>query len=331
MNFMKRVNKKLKKYFVPNDENENQPYFLRDKSTRVVLASILFLEIIALVLVLPFFSTRFDYLASVLPNVLIEKTNESRIELGKSELAYNELLEQAAQLKAKDMAENGYFAHTSPDGKTPWYFINQSGYKYENAGENLAVNFVDSDDVHDAWMNSPTHRENILRDRFSEIGIATAEGTYKGKKALFVVQYFGEPVKIAVAPTVQSPTTLSAVDLDTPVSIEIPTTVVAPVNTNVQVLGAESVVTPSVSETITKSSQPKLSWYEKVISSSRNNANTVIALIALMVFVSLILKIVVKIKVQYPKLILNGFLILIIASSFIYINGIVINLFTDIA
>jgi len=53
------------------------------------------------------------------------------------------LLEQAAQLKANDMAEKGYFAHTSPDGKTPWEWLKDVSYPFLAAGENLAVNFLD--------------------------------------------------------------------------------------------------------------------------------------------------------------------------------------------
>ena len=52
------------------------------------------------------------------------------------------------------------------------------------AGENLAVNFSDSQDVTNAWMNSPEHRANILNGDFTQIGIATAQGTYKGISGL---------------------------------------------------------------------------------------------------------------------------------------------------
>ncbi len=138
-------------------------------------------------------SERLYNLANVLSSTLIDLTNASRGEEKLSKLKGNDLLTRAAQLKADDMAEKGYFAHVSPDGSKPWYWIDQTGYQYKNAGENLAVNFVESEDVHNAWLESPTHRANIFRNNFSEIGIATAEGYYKGKKAIFVVQFFGEP------------------------------------------------------------------------------------------------------------------------------------------
>ena len=62
-------------------------------------------------------------------------------------------------MKAQDMATLGYFAHVSPDGKTPWYWIEKVGYDYQYAGENLAINFSDSKDVTNAWMASPLHKE----------------------------------------------------------------------------------------------------------------------------------------------------------------------------
>jgi len=91
------------------------------------------------------------------------------------------------------MASKGYFAHYSPSGLSPWYWFTKAGYSYKKAGENLAVNFKDSDDVVRAWMNSPTHKANIVKEGYTEIGIGIAEGVYQGKKATFVVQLFAAP------------------------------------------------------------------------------------------------------------------------------------------
>ena len=57
----------------------------------------------------------------------------------------------------------------------------------------MAVDFSDSADVERAWMNSATHRENLLDPHFTEIGIALAQGTYQGRATTFVVQMFGAP------------------------------------------------------------------------------------------------------------------------------------------
>lgn len=139
-------------------------------------------------------------LAAVLPGALVEMTNTSRSEQSLGRLEINPLLVQSAQMKANDMAAKGYFAHQGPDGSTPWDYIDAVGYHFIKAGENLAVNYVDSLDVHRAWLRSPTHRANILNENFEEIGIATAEGTYNGRKAIFVVQHFGTlPQKVEPA------------------------------------------------------------------------------------------------------------------------------------
>ena len=147
----------------------------------------------------PAFLERGGGLASVLPGVVAVLTNEARTEEALNPLTQSEVLERAAQLKADDMAAKGYFSHTGPDGSQPWKWFSQVRYRYEYAGENLAVNFDESEDVVDAWLNSPTHRANILKGSFTEIGVGIATGTYKGKEAVFVVQFFGKPAPIGVA------------------------------------------------------------------------------------------------------------------------------------
>lgn len=156
-------------------------------------------------------------LAAVISSVLVDLTNKEREGENLSTLTINPLLTEAAQAKANDMAEKGYFSHTSPDGSQPWSFIQSTGYEYASAGENLAVNFKDSEKVEEAWMNSPAHRANIVNAKFTEIGIATAVGEYKGRTTTFVVQMFGTPrTKTAVvdkdmAKTPENPEELAVV------------------------------------------------------------------------------------------------------------------------
>ena len=127
--------------------------------------------------------------------VLVNLTNQNRTKSDIAELKVSPMLEKAAQMKADDMAAKGYFAHNTPEGKTPWYWFDKAGYKYTYAGENLAVNFENSEDVETAWMNSRGHFLNIMNPKFTEIGIATSTGTYKGRTAIFVVQLFGAPAR----------------------------------------------------------------------------------------------------------------------------------------
>jgi uncharacterized protein YkwD len=134
-------------------------------------------------------------LAAVVSSRLVSLTNDDRSDSGLGTLTVNPLLVAAAQAKANDMAAKGYFEHVSPDGRTSWSWFKDAGYSFSYAGENLAVDFTDSGNVNQAWLDSPTHRANIMNSHFTEIGIATAEGEYNGHKTTFVVQMFGTPAK----------------------------------------------------------------------------------------------------------------------------------------
>ncbi len=152
--------------------------------------------------------------AAVIQSQVIALTNSERAANSVGTLVENSLLDTAAQAKADDMAAKGYFAHVGPDGKEPWAWIVAAGYDYHYAGENLAVRFSDSSQVVDAWMASPTHRANIVKPQYSQIGVADlcsritvlargeilADGTYEGVPATFVVQYFGAPAVALAAP-----------------------------------------------------------------------------------------------------------------------------------
>lgn len=125
-------------------------------------------------------------------NTLVDMANISRSEEGLNQLTVNDKLTRAAVAKGQDMVENSYFAHISPSGKTPWDFINAQNYNYVFAGENLSIGYTNDTELHDAWMNSPSHRENIMNKNYSEIGVAVIKGKYQGSNTTFVVQMFGE-------------------------------------------------------------------------------------------------------------------------------------------
>ncbi|KKS85900.1 MAG: hypothetical protein UV59_C0004G0048 [Candidatus Gottesmanbacteria bacterium GW2011_GWA1_43_11] len=129
---------------------------------------------------------------------LLELTNKKRSEAGTPPLKLNSALSQAAAGKAADMFGKDYWAHVAPDGTTPWNFITGAGYVYTVAGENLAKNFSDSTGVVEGWMNSPTHRENLLRPQYEDIGFAVVNGRLNGEETTLVVQMFGKPTTSAV-------------------------------------------------------------------------------------------------------------------------------------
>ena len=124
---------------------------------------------------------------------LLELTNAQRIKNDLTPLTYNTKLQDAAYAKAKDMFANNYWAHYGPGGKTPWDFILTSEYDYDFAGENLAKNFLFSKNVVDAWMNSSSHRENMLRSDFNEVGFAIVNGVLNGEPTTLVVQMLAKP------------------------------------------------------------------------------------------------------------------------------------------
>ncbi len=193
----------FKKWFIPSEENNYLPHFVRAVPVAffATLVGALFVFSSALQTLLV---DEDSFLAAVVASVLVDLTNADRNTEGLHGLSVNQILVEAAQAKANHMAANGYFSHNSPDGKTPWYWFGQAGYEFAYAGENLAVFFGDSEDVARAWMNSPSHRANILNSNFTEIGIATAEGYYQGNKTVFVVQMFGTPTTKRALATVTS-------------------------------------------------------------------------------------------------------------------------------
>ncbi len=131
---------------------------------------------------------------------VIELTNKERVKVGLAPVVENEALDKAAEAKASNMFQENYWAHYAPSGKTPWDFILASGYRFTYAGENLAKNFYKSDDVVSAWMNSPTHRDNLLNKNYKDIGIAVVEGVLNGQKTTLVVQEFGTTENVTSRP-----------------------------------------------------------------------------------------------------------------------------------
>jgi uncharacterized protein YkwD len=132
---------------------------------------------------------------------LLNDTNQQRSADHEAGLTLNQQLTSAAQAKANDMAARDYWAHNSPDGQTPWSFITAAGYHYQVAGENLAYGFTNAADVMAGWMNSPTHRANVLGSNYKDVGFGVAQSSnYQGKgPETIVVAEYGEPAETLVA------------------------------------------------------------------------------------------------------------------------------------
>lgn len=145
------------------------------------------------------------YATDIYVDQLMNSTNQKRQEAGLTPLLLNPVLSQAASLKAQHMISNNYWAHYSPDGKTPWDFLNSVGYRYTVAGENLAKNFSNSQGVVDAWMASPSHRDNLLKSTYRDVGFAVVNGTLNGEETTLVVQMFGATSGTVTERTVEVP------------------------------------------------------------------------------------------------------------------------------
>ena len=134
--------------------------------------------------------------ADITAQKMIELTNESREKSGLLPLKVNSKLMVAAEAKVNDMFEFQYFDHNSPSGVTPWYWIRSAGYDYLYAGENLAIDFVTAEGSHLALMRSITHRDNILKPNYTEVGIAVKKGIFDGNESIIIVEEFGAPLEI---------------------------------------------------------------------------------------------------------------------------------------
>lgn len=172
---------------------------------------------------------------------MITQTNLLRQALGLGELKENPVLNLAATQKLQDMIQNGYFAHTSPSGVSPWHWIEVNQYKYSYAGENLAIGFLTAKDTVTAWANSPTHRANLLNSSYKEIGIAVAPAEIDNSQGFLVVQLFGTPKPVASSNPTTSPAQIAQIK---PAPTVLPTIATA----TVQVIASVSPATEEVTE-----------------------------------------------------------------------------------
>lgn len=102
-------------------------------------------------------------------NAVVTLTNSERNEAGVLSLELDETLSAAAQARAEEIANCA--SHTRPDGRDCHTVLDDYGVSYHVWGENIAGGQTTAEAVHHAWMNSPSHRENILYAGYSKIGV----------------------------------------------------------------------------------------------------------------------------------------------------------------
>lgn len=344
-----KLHRKLKHTFIPHKDNDYKPHFFREASMSIILIASLGLFAVSGSSALVIKNTEVG--ARIVVGVLIDLTNNQRISNHLQPLVHNKILDAAATLKAQDMVNKGYFAHNSPEGKAPWYWFGQAGYFFLYAGENLAVNFSESNEVENAWMNSPLHRANILDTKFKEIGLATLRGVYEGNETTFVVQLFGTPsfsvVKKIDTSTSTATTTKSVLLSQAKKTIKRSPSSIgdSPVvkgdtfllNNDREVVAVNDAQAYSVAREPSNGTygddvasvaplagvMPVYSkWYERVIYNNPILVSIIYALLAVLVGIALFLMIFIEIKKQHPKNILYGVLMLTILVLLIRLNEI---------
>ena len=109
---------------------------------------------------------------------VVDLTNAERAKAGLKPLEMHSPLMNVAHAKSADMAENNYFSHTSPTFGSPFDQIKSAGISYRSAGENIAQGQRTPQQVVQAWMESPGHRQNIMNANFTHIGVGFVEDGY---------------------------------------------------------------------------------------------------------------------------------------------------------
>ena len=182
----------LAHYFFPRHSNNHKAKLLHASTLYFLILSLVIYQV--LLQALPLTGLKIlGYAANIPPDKVIELTNQKRNDAGVGNLVYNPLLSSAARAKGEHMLTQDYWAHVAPDGTQPWKFFTDVGYVYRYAGENLARDFSDPTSTVDAWMASPSHKENLLSAKYKDIGVAVVEGDLGGVETTLVVQLFGSP------------------------------------------------------------------------------------------------------------------------------------------
>jgi uncharacterized protein YkwD len=134
---------------------------------------------------------------------LVALTNQSRANAGRRALRVDSALTSIARWRSKDMIERNYFSHDiPPSGKRVFAVMSERGYCYNLAGENIGWNTYPDDvataQIHQMFMNSPSHRENIMGRAWDVIGVGAYKGA-DGKKMWTVL--FADKCGTAPKPT----------------------------------------------------------------------------------------------------------------------------------
>lgn len=110
---------------------------------------------------------------------MLELVNRERAKEGLHPLKADPEMTKVARAHSRDMFARGYFAHNTPEGKTPFDRMRAANINFLAAGENLALAQT-LEIAHNNLMNSPGHRANILHPSFGRLGIGVLDGGFFG-------------------------------------------------------------------------------------------------------------------------------------------------------
>lgn len=192
--------KTLRHLFTPHESNNHRPKVLYPRSL-AALAVVVMLANSSLPSLALVRGGVLGYASDITVQEVLDQTNQRRIDNGLPALKIDQSLSDAARRKASDMFTSDYWAHVNPkNGTQPWYFFDAVGYKYRYAGENLARDFATTPPMVQAWIDSPSHRENLLSSHYVDTGIAVVNGALGGVETTLVVQLFGAKQSALVVP-----------------------------------------------------------------------------------------------------------------------------------
>ncbi|WP_042145046.1 CAP domain-containing protein [Paucisalibacillus sp. EB02] len=102
---------------------------------------------------------------------IFDITNVIRNSFNKDILIWEEKVSEVAFSHSKDMSESNYFSHYSPDGDGLKERLEKKEIYYFAAGENIAAQYVDAPAAVEGWLNSKGHREALLHENYTHLGV----------------------------------------------------------------------------------------------------------------------------------------------------------------
>lgn len=313
-----KVVHRLLHLFVPRESNNHRAKVIHSSSILTLALLVLILQ--GILSLRPGYGPNvLGFAAQISPDEVVRLTNEKRGAAGLAHLSYNPTLSTAAYTKGRDMIDRDYWAHVAPDGTQPWKFLSDVGYRYKYAGENLARDFGNPTAAVDAWMNSPTHRDNILNPKYKEIGIGVVEGDLAGVGTTVIVQFFGATAQDRIVQPVAQNN-----QLDRPVA-QVPQTPQpsATPESDVQIAQVPAIVTTPESSQVLQATQSQPS--NVLVSPFTTTKSVSLAVVGLLLVVFIIDAIVVsrrKIsRIAGRTLAHSAFLFMILVIVFIIKSG----------